>query len=63
MLTKNLFLGPYSIVSLKEYYARGFEEFYLGNKLYLKSMCPYLNIKLYHLHDEDEIVEENIYEL
>ena len=52
MLAKNLFLAPYSINSLKEYFARGFEEFYLGNKVYLKSMCPYLYNELLNLHEE-----------
>lgn len=44
--TSSLFLAPYSITSLKEYYARAFEEFFLGNKAYLKTICPYVYIKI-----------------
>ena len=50
-LTKGLFLGAYSITSLREYFARGFEEFYLGNRLYLKKVCPYIFSKLSSIED------------
>jgi hypothetical protein len=52
ILTVDLFLGPYSSTSLREYFARGFEEYYMGNKLYLKDICPYINKKLYFLEQE-----------
>jgi len=52
ILTVDLFLAPYSITSLREYFARGFEEYYIGNKLYLKEICPYINKKLRSLEQE-----------
>ena len=57
-LINGLFLNPYSTVSLREYFARGFEEYYLGDRLYLKKICPYINKKLYLL---DNL--ENNYEI
>ena len=50
--TSNLFLAPYSVTSMKEYFARGFEEFFLGNKLYLKTVCPYVYKKINQLNDK-----------
>ena len=44
-LTQGLFLGAYSTVSLREYFARGFEEYYLGDHTYLKQICPYIKTK------------------
>ena len=49
-----LFLGGYSTVSIREYFARGFEEFYLGDSLYLKLICPYIYNKLILLDKEEE---------
>jgi hypothetical protein len=37
---KGLFLSPYSLTSLREYYAEGFEEYFLGDKRYLKNIAP-----------------------
>ena len=50
--TEGLFLAPYSVTSLREYFARGFEEYYLENRLYLKEICPYIYKKLIALHEE-----------
>jgi len=55
----NMFLGGYSVISVNEYFARGFEEFYLGKTLYLQEICPYIYKKLLSLHQE----EENLYEM
>lgn len=60
MMAVNIFLGPYSVVSLREYFARGFEEYFLGNQLYLKDVCPYLFYKLSLLVSEN--MEEERYE-
>jgi len=49
---EGLFLAPYSITSLREYFARAFEEFFLGDRLYLKSICPYYYKKLFFLYNE-----------
>ena len=53
ILAVDLFLGPYSITSLREYFGRGFEEYYIGDRLYLKDMCPYIFKKLYFLEQEE----------
>jgi len=59
-LSRGLFLGAYSITSLREYFARGFEEYYLGDRDYLKKICPYIYIKLSLI--EDNNIGENNYE-
>tara|TARA_R110002020_G_scaffold420782_3_gene629907 strand:- start:73 stop:744 length:672 start_codon:yes stop_codon:yes gene_type:complete len=41
-----LFPGPYSTTSLREYFAVGFEEFFIGDRKYLKQTCPILYTKL-----------------
>jgi len=51
-LTNGLFLAPYSITSIREYFARAFEEFYLGDRIYLRNICPYINKKLLSLEEE-----------
>ena len=60
-LTQGLFLGAYSTVSLREYFARGFEEYYLGDHVYLKRICPYIYNKLSLLDNLND--EEVSYEL
>ena len=59
-LAQDLFLAPYSATSLREYFARGFEEFYLGNRNFLKNICPYIYKKLSFLDNMQN--EENNYE-
>jgi len=49
MLTINLFLNSYSITSLREYFATGFEEYYIGKIIDLKQVCPYVYDKLQNL--------------
>ena len=41
-----LFLSPYSTTSLREYFAIGFEEYFMGNKKTIRTFCPYLFSKL-----------------
>jgi len=41
-----LFPGPYSTTSLREYFAVGFEEFFIGDRQHLKEICPILYTKL-----------------
>jgi len=53
-LSMGLYLAPYSLTSLREYFARGFEEYYLGNKVYLKNVCPYINSKITSLEENEE---------
>ena len=42
----NLFLTPYSITSMQEYYAVGFEEYFLRDRADLISVAPYLSRKI-----------------
>lgn len=45
-MTMGLFSSPYGATSLREYFANGFEEYFLGNKRNLASTCPELYNKL-----------------
>ena len=45
-MTAGLFITPYAATSIREYFAKGFEEFYLGDKKRLKSSCPVLYSKM-----------------
>ena len=45
-ITPGLFLSPYSVTSLREYFATGFEEYVNGDRAYLKEICPQLYDKL-----------------
>ena len=54
--TKGLFNSPYAATCLGEYFANGFEEYFLGDKYYIAKIGPNLYKKL------DEIIEgEKIY--
>ena len=41
-LSTGIFLDPYSITSLREYFASGFETYYLDNRDRVKDICPVL---------------------
>ena len=41
-LVNGLFPSPYSVTSLREYFAMGFEEYFLGDVKYLKKVSPRL---------------------
>ena len=45
-LTIGLFPGPYSTTSLREYFAVGFEEYFIGDREHLKDICPILYNKI-----------------
>jgi hypothetical protein len=45
-ITPGLFLSPYSVTSIREYFATGFEEYLNGDKTYLKEICPQLYNKI-----------------
>jgi len=49
-----LFPSPYSATSLREYFARGFEEYVFENKSSLKLNCPALYEKIQNLYDMEE---------
>lgn len=42
-----LFISPYACTSLREYFARGFEQYYLGERKILKDLCPVLYSKIH----------------
>lgn len=46
MVTTGNFIRPYAAVSLREYFATGFEEYFLGNQEKLKETSPQLFKKL-----------------
>ncbi len=45
-LTKGLFLSPYSATSVREYFAIGFENYFLKDARYVKTLCPNLYSKI-----------------
>ncbi len=49
--TSGMFVRPYASVSLREYFATGFEAFYLGNKEKLDQVSPMLYDKINELHN------------
>ena len=48
-LTMGLFVSPYAITSLREYFARGLEEYYLGDRKYLTNVSPSVYNKIEYL--------------
>jgi hypothetical protein len=54
-LVVNIFVSAYAATSINEYFARGFEEYFIGDRSSLRKMCPvlYKTIdKLVSLEDE-----------
>ena len=49
-----LFPSPYAATSLREYFARGFEEYCMDNKKELKQICPTLFTKIKSLHKMED---------
>ena len=45
-MTYDIFTSPYAITSLREYFAKGFEEFFLGDQKNLKEISPVLYNRL-----------------
>ena len=41
-----LFVSPYAVTCLREYWATGFEEYFLGDREYLKKISPRLYKKI-----------------
>jgi len=52
-LVNGLFPSPYSVTSLQEYYAIGFEEYFLGDVKYLKKVSPALYNVLESLMEDE----------
>jgi hypothetical protein len=51
-ISVGLFCNPYAITSLREYFASGFEEYYIGDRMHLKRTCPRLYNKINELNEE-----------
>ena len=50
-LTLGLFLSPYSVTSINEYFAVGFENFYMDETNYVEKICPILLEKIFYLDE------------
>jgi len=48
-----LFTSAYSATALREYFANGFEYFFLDDRAYLAEICPVLYDKIKDLHQDD----------
>ena len=46
MMTSSIYIRPYASISLREYFATGFEAYFLGNKDLLKQLSPVLYNKV-----------------
>lgn len=51
MSTAGIFIRPYASISLREYFATGFEAFYMGKKNSLSKISPVLYNKIENLHN------------
>jgi len=49
-----LFPSPYAATSVREYFARGFEEYVMDNKKEIKQTCPALYQKIKALHKMED---------
>ncbi len=49
-----IFPSPYAATSLREYYARGFEEYFMGERKSLKDICPVLYSKMQELENVED---------
>tara|TARA_Y100001973_G_scaffold106786_1_gene187628 strand:+ start:5524 stop:6156 length:633 start_codon:yes stop_codon:yes gene_type:complete len=49
-----LYPSPYAATSLREYFARGFEEYVMENKKQLKETCPALYSKIKELYEMED---------
>ena len=45
-IAMGLFVSPYAITSLREYWAVGFEDYFIGDKKYLQKISPELFTKI-----------------
>jgi hypothetical protein len=54
MVTTGIFIRPYASVSIREYFATGFEAYYLGKQEALEKISPMLYDKITELHNHSE---------
>jgi len=52
-LTMGLFVSPYGVTSLREYFATAFAEYYIGDGKYVRTVSPSLYKKIITLEQED----------
>jgi Mlc titration factor MtfA (ptsG expression regulator) len=52
-LTMGLFISPYGATSIREYFANGFEKYFLGNPRAVRDISPILYRKI------EEIINDN----
>jgi len=50
--SSGLFTSAYAITSIREYYATGFEYYFLDERRYLKQICPQLYKKIKEMHEQ-----------
>ena len=53
-MVEGVFLSPYAPTSLREYFAKGFEQYILDNRKELKSTCPALYSKIQDLYELED---------
>ena len=59
-ITMGLFVSPYGTTSLREYFATGFEEYFLKDMKHVKSVSPAVYKKIQNiLLEKDEETDEN----
>jgi len=54
-LTANLFYSPYAATSFDEYYANGFENYFIRDRKHLKDISPMLYNKIKNIAEIEEI--------
>ena len=54
LITSGMFIRPYAAVSLREYFATGFEAYYTGKEESLERISPVLFDKITELHNHTE---------
>ena len=50
-LTMGLFVSPYAVTSLREYFATGFEEYIMGDITSFRKISPHLFAKLSEMNN------------
>ena len=50
-VTAGIFIRPYAAVSIREYFATGFEAYYTGQERTLENLSPILFDKITDLHN------------
>ncbi len=53
-IVMGLFVSPYAATSLREYFAKGFEDYYLNHGNFIKKISPALYKKISHINNLEE---------